>query len=284
MGTGDPGEARWRRTRALFERLIELPAARRAEELRSACGDDGELRAELEALLAAADHEGDGADFLRPPGAGERVGDFLLGEVLERGTDHELRLAEHGPGACAHVALAPLAARDVGTLRRLSALDRALSRLVHPGLASWLQSGVCLRGTPPRPWLYVAWEHVAASSPLFAHAREQDLDRGGRRQLLARVCEALAFLHAHGAAHGDPLPRHVRVEPGGGVRLSATGLADLRSSDGEQATEERDLAVLSSWMPAFLDGAPEPERRMETPRPAGGWPGAAALARELVGP
>ncbi len=42
---------RWDRVQSVFLLLADLPANKQAEQLASVCGDDGELRAEVQSLL-----------------------------------------------------------------------------------------------------------------------------------------------------------------------------------------------------------------------------------------
>jgi hypothetical protein len=49
---------RWKRIRSLLEAARELPAGERAAFLAKECGDDEELRLEVESLLAAGRGQG----------------------------------------------------------------------------------------------------------------------------------------------------------------------------------------------------------------------------------
>jgi hypothetical protein len=58
-------EDRWQRAQELFEQALNRRPEERASFLTEACGDDAELRAEVESLL---EHDAQaGADFMRPP-------------------------------------------------------------------------------------------------------------------------------------------------------------------------------------------------------------------------
>ncbi|HWJ56498.1 MAG TPA: hypothetical protein VNR90_09760, partial [Vicinamibacterales bacterium] len=65
---------RWRRARAVFDRVVGLPAGERAAATDAACPGDAALAAEVRALLAADDAAGAGflagsAFELAPPAA-----------------------------------------------------------------------------------------------------------------------------------------------------------------------------------------------------------------------
>ena len=55
----------WHRVQEVFDSVVERPAGERAALLAEACGDDAELRAEVESLLAC--NEQTPADFMRRP-------------------------------------------------------------------------------------------------------------------------------------------------------------------------------------------------------------------------
>src|SRR5215472_2888614 len=61
-GTAEPSPAltpaRWQQIKELFSLALERDADQRASFLEQACGDDQELRAELESLLASAESYG----------------------------------------------------------------------------------------------------------------------------------------------------------------------------------------------------------------------------------
>ncbi len=79
----------WARLEELFHQASELEGSRRDEFLRTACRNDGELRAELDALLASADKT---LDTLKRPVdeaarqitfIGRRIGPYIIQRLLE---------------------------------------------------------------------------------------------------------------------------------------------------------------------------------------------------------
>jgi eukaryotic-like serine/threonine-protein kinase len=66
---------RWHQIDQLFDAALQVDHSEREEWLRQTCGEDGELRAELESLLAQDQHAArDG--FLAPPELSEQAADF----------------------------------------------------------------------------------------------------------------------------------------------------------------------------------------------------------------
>src|ERR1700730_312113 len=90
-----PGAERWQRIEALYHGALELPDDARAHFLRDACGSDGTLREEVEALLAvasAADGAFDGIGALSngvaavaAPLVGREIGPYRVTALLGAG-------------------------------------------------------------------------------------------------------------------------------------------------------------------------------------------------------
>ena len=72
-------ESRWQQAKKLFEKALELPVADRQSFLDERCGDDAELRSELEELVSSYD-----SDFLEEPSL-ERAGRVLAESLFENG-------------------------------------------------------------------------------------------------------------------------------------------------------------------------------------------------------
>jgi serine/threonine protein kinase len=103
------------------------------------------------------------------------------------------------------------------TAERLMREARVLARLEHPGLVPVHDAGVLPDGRAYYVMRLVRGtcldEHVAALGP------------GPRLRLFLRVCEAVAFAHAHGVVHRDLKPQNVMVGPFGEVLVMDWGVA-----------------------------------------------------------
>ena len=113
--------------------------------------------------------------------------------------------------------MGPVEAGD-GTVARLRNEARVLARLEHPGLVP-----VHDIGTLPDGRLYYVMRLVRGRR-LDEHAR-QERSRPALLRLFERVCEAVAFAHAHGVLHRDLKPANVMVGPFGEVLVLDWGLA-----------------------------------------------------------
>ncbi|HVG09562.1 MAG TPA: serine/threonine-protein kinase [Thermoanaerobaculia bacterium] len=119
---------------------------------------------------------------------------------------------------------------------------RILARLEHPGVVPVHDVGVLPDG---RAW-YVMKR--VRGSRLDEHARSLSLP--DRLRAFERICEAVAFAHAHGVIHRDLKPENVMVGPFGEVLVMDWGVAKLRGEGEAHGT------VLGT--PGYM--APEQER------------------------
>src|SRR5436190_18862947 len=140
------------RVREIFHHASAVPAAERAAWLEQCCGGDRELKAEVEALLAANERAG---AFLAEPtlsldsaaGGGEvpvlTIGAYQLLERLGEGGYGEVFLAEQSEPVRRRVALkmlkAGLDSRQV--LARFEVERQTLAMMDHPGIAHIFDAG-----------------------------------------------------------------------------------------------------------------------------------------------
>jgi len=112
-------------------------------------------------------------------------------------------------------------AADAETAERLRREARTIARLEHPGIVP-----VHDVGTLPDGRVFYAMKLVSGK-------RLDELVGGGlplreRVRLLLRICEPVAFAHAHGVIHRDLKPENVMVGPFGEVLVMDWGIAKHR--------------------------------------------------------
>jgi serine/threonine protein kinase len=108
---------------------------------------------------------------------------------------------------------------------------RILARLEHPGIVPVHDVGVLPDG---RAW-YVMKR--VRGSRLDEHARTLSLP--DRLRAFERICEAVAFAHAHGVIHRDLKPENVMVGPFGEVLVMDWGVAKLLGVEDAPSPPER---------------------------------------------
>jgi serine/threonine protein kinase/Tfp pilus assembly protein PilF len=207
------------RVRRLFELALEIPAAMREAFLTDSCGDDLELRREVEALLTA--DEGPLSDDLRPteidatpmaPGATgsapERIGPYRLirkigeggmGIVWEAEQEHPIRrrvaikLVKHG-------------LNSDQVLSRFETERQALALMDHPNVARVLDAGSDDAGRP-----YFVMDYIKGI-PISDYCDRRNLSNADRLALLIQVCDGVHHAHQKGVIHRDLKPANILVE------------------------------------------------------------------------
>jgi serine/threonine protein kinase len=218
---------RYRRVKAILLEALEHPAAARAEFVAERCGDDPELRREVEELLAEEDSEHAILDE-GVLGAGtqghlratiDRLGDDIavpdaIGPYTVVGV-----LGEGGMGTVYHGRQTEPVVRDVAVkvlrpgmdgrrvLARFEWERKALARLDHPNIARVLDAGT--DEATQRP--YVALPLIEGDT-ITAYCDKADLPLDKRLQLFLRVCRAVEHAHARGVLHRDLKPGNVMVQ------------------------------------------------------------------------
>jgi serine/threonine protein kinase/tetratricopeptide (TPR) repeat protein len=210
---------RQHRIRRLFELALELPAAARDAFLRDSCGDDHELRSEVEALLTA-DREPLSEDLrpteiqATPTGAGsidsthDRIGPYRLtrkigeggmGIVWEAEQEHPIRrkvaikLVKHG-------------LNSENVLSRFETERQALALMDHPNIARVLDAGSDDAGRP-----YFVMDYIKGI-PISDYCDRRDLSTAERLALLIQVCDGVHHAHQKGVIHRDLKPANILVE------------------------------------------------------------------------
>jgi eukaryotic-like serine/threonine-protein kinase len=106
---------------------------------------------------------------------------------------------------------------DGEEMERMLREARILARLEHPGIVPVHDVGVLPDGR-----VFYAMKRVRGSR-LDEHART--LPVADRLRAFERICEAVAFAHAHGVIHRDLKPENVMVGPFGEVLVLDWGVA-----------------------------------------------------------
>lgn len=264
----------WRRIEEIFDRAVAAPVAQRAALLDEACGNDAELRAEVESLLEHDTRAGD--DFLDSPVVALRHPDrsapewalALVGKRLGRYTI--VRLVGHGGMGCVYEAMQERPARTVAlkvlqpgfstpsALARFRLEPEVLGRLQHPNIAQVFEAGVHEDETGAVP--YFAMEFIPDAQPLLEHADARELTTRRRLELFAKVCDAIHHGHQKGIIHRDIKPANILVGAGGEPKVIDFGVA--RASDADivmttQCTHVGDLVGTVHYMsPEQCDGNP----------------------------
>ena len=238
----NPG--RWQRIKSLYALAAERSEDERAAFLAEACGDDDELRREVQQLLDQPLETGGlfalvgGALF--PPAAdgaasltGMRLGVFELRTLIGRGGMGDVYRA-HDTKLGRDVAIKVLPAAftaDPGRLAGLEREARVLASLNHPHIAAihGLEESRGVRG--------LVLELVEGETLADVLRRDHTSGRSSLRldEILAcahQIADALEAAHEKGITHRDLKPANVAITRDGVVKLLDFGIAKVVAGEG----------------------------------------------------
>ncbi len=268
-------ENHWQRVQQVFDEAVEHPPEERAALLGEACGDNAELRAEVESLLAY--DEETPADFMRPPDppphirppevpdgpdplTGKSIGHYRIKSVIATGGMGTVYEAEQQqPRRIVGLKVMSRYAASRSALRRFQFESQILAHLRHPNIAQVYEAGVHdfeqsrdREGADAGPagggWgtsvPYFAMECIPDAKTITQYAEENKLATRDRLRLLAKVCDAVHHGHQKGIIHRDLKPANILVDPGGEPKVIDFGVARATDSDITLATMQTDIGQL----------------------------------------
>lgn len=235
---------RWRQIDAVLETALQTPPDELAGFLDAACGDDKELKREVEALLEA---KAGGDSHFEPPGAalmkealsswagpvveGRMVGPFRLRREIGRGGMGVVYLAEDtrlGRQVALKV-LPPWLGTGQEAKQRFEAEARAVSALDHANIATLYEIDESEDGQ-----LYMVFAFYDGET-LEARIARGPLAAGEAVEITIQIVQGLGAAHGKGVIHRDVKPSNVLLCRGGEVKLLDFGVAKMA---GEKLTGE----------------------------------------------
>lgn len=248
---------RWQRIQELFQGAADLSAPERESYLKLHCGDDRQLRAEVQALLAEDSQSaglldqpvievarqliGEGAGVLPSP---KQFGPYHVVRVLGEGGMGVVYLAER-EDLGRQVAIKVLRDAWLSPSRRERFLNerRMLAQLNHPSIGRLYDADALPDGTP---WFVMEYVEGVA---LTEYCRRQGCSLRERLELLRAVIEAVQYAHQNAVIHRDLKPSNILVRSDGTVRLLDFGIA--KHIEGLEAPAKRTMTGLRLMTPAY---------------------------------
>jgi len=233
---------RWERTKQILEEALQVAPDERRAYLESACGQDDELRTEVESLIAS--HEEAGSQFLAAAApeileltsAGnplqtrpnQVIGHYRLVEEIGRGGMGQVWRAEQTAPVRRQVALKliKVGLYDDEVLKRFQLERQSLAIMDHPSIAKVFDAGATPDGQP-----YFVMEYVPGV-PITDYCDQKRLKIGDRLELFIKVCEAVQHAHQKAVIHRDLKPANILVQEVDGrpvPRIIDFGLAKATS-------------------------------------------------------
>jgi serine/threonine protein kinase len=237
---------RWGQIEEIFQSAIDCSPQNRTALLDSTCGNDTELRREVESLLALHEEGGctgspafeDGFKVLEQLNErvdeGRRIGTYRVLREIGRGGMGTVYLAARADAAFEKLVAIKIIRRGLDTediIQRFRSERQILAMLDHANIARLLDGGTTEDGLP-----YFVMEYIEGE-PIDLYCDQRKLTITERLKLFQGVCAAVRYAHQNLVIHRDVKPGNVLVTKEGVPRLLDFGIAKLLapgSSPGER--------------------------------------------------
>jgi len=254
----------WQRGKEVFQAALTRAPELRGAFLDEACAGDGELRREVESLLAA--HDAAGAFLsspvgLDPPGAEgdgasdagpQRIGPYQILDTIARGGMGTVYRAVRDDDAFRKTVALKLVrgGRHSDYFEQRFRQERQiLAGLQHPNIATVLDGGTTEDGQP-----YLVMEYVDGQ-PITEFCAAHGMETRERLALFRTVCGAVEYAHQNLVVHRDIKPANVLVDGHRVPKLLDFGIAKALASG-----VDPDLAPTATKLPLMTPEYASPEQ------------------------
>ena len=284
---------RWRRVRACFEALQDLPAPERDAALEQLATDEPDIADEVAEFVRASGasaglsrvlaeslaEEPATADEL----AGRSLGPFqLVRQLGSGGMGVVFEAVQDAPRRRVAVKVMRHGLSSEHARKRFEVEGEILGRLKHPNVAQVFATGTYrvegAGGDRTVPW--IAMELIEGATPLDEHARAAGLSLEERLALFRALADAVQHAHARGIVHRDLKPQNALVDQEGVLKVIDFGIARMVGGDersqlthegavigtvrymapeqlrGEEVDTRCDVYALGIVLPELLTGRP----------------------------
>jgi len=219
---------RWHAITEIFHEALARDAVSRVSYVADACADDGALRNEVEALLAAHEEAGSFAVAPRAPAGirlvapGAMLGPYCLGPLIGSGGMGEVyRATDTRLDRTVAIKILPSHLRASADLRtRFDREARAISQLSHPHICTLHDVG------HENGIDFLVMEHLEGET-LAARIARGALPLIPALRIGTEIASALDHAHRQGVVHRDLKPGNIMLTKAG-AKLLDFGIAKLR--------------------------------------------------------
>ena len=283
---------RWQRVKKIFRSALEVPPNQLSGFLAAACGDDQELRNEIDSLIEA--HHRDGS-FIDSPvfkeaaqlfesieqlNEGDVIGHYEILSLLGKGGMGEVYLARdvNLGRRVALKFLSPEFKRNSERVNRFEQEARSASALNHPNILTIHEIGE-VDGRR-----FIATEFIEGET-LRTRLRRGALSLMDTLNIGEQISSALSAAHDNGIVHRDIKPENIMMRPDGYVKVLDFGLAKL--TDRTSSPHEPTLALVKTATGVIMGTtpfmSPEQTRGLKTDARTDIWSLGAVLYEMVTG-
>ncbi len=246
-------KARFTQLEDIYRAVVGQPPKNRAQFIIDSCGDDNELRSEIESLLSYDELNSQFLDSSPEMLIAEAFGnDDEKREPMKREISHyriERLIGEGGMGKIylaediklnRRVALKVLPDALVGDKDRLRRLEReaqAASALNHPNILTVHEFG------DDGGIHFIATEFVDGET---LRDKIRDIDTKEALDIAMQIASALSAAHEAGITHRDIKPENIMIRSDGYIKVLDFGLAKVKESDTTAGSEDQTKALLKT--------------------------------------
>jgi serine/threonine protein kinase len=247
---------RWQQVKAIFEGIAECDPAARLDLIRERCGDDEELRREVEAMLGSDASSGSPPDNPIPEEETVTSTALVMESVYSEAVSHRYELlglmGKGGMGVVYKardretdeiVALKFLKleiAADSVAMERFKNELRLARRITHPAVAriyEFNRNGAVA---------YISMEFVDGETLRDFLKRRGKLDLNEFLDIARQICDGLNAAHQRKIVHRDLKPGNVMLDRSNNIKIMDFGIA--RSFADEEATITAAVAGTPKYM------------------------------------
>lgn len=250
----------YRRVGELYHAALELAPEARPDFLARACGDESELRGEVESLLQARE-QAEGFISAKVAGVIAELAAEQSASLVGCSLGHYRALSLIGAGGMGRVYLAedtrlgrkvalkllpPTFTRDQERVLRFQQEARAASSLNHPNILTIHEIVDTATAEGAEVSAHFIVSEFVEGETLRAMLGRGPLELGQAAAIASQVAGALKVAHEAGIVHRDIKPENVMVRPDGLVKVLDFGLAKLtEDSRGDKEMGEENRTYLS---------------------------------------
>lgn len=241
--------------RQIFDQVLNAAIEDQYDVLEIACGDDHELRSDVESLLRH--HQFASAAFMQPPLSpigsesigrastsliGKTVGQYRIVSLIKEGGMGVVYRAEQ-LSLQRQVAIKFIRFGFTKSLvQRFEHETRVLSSLRHRHIAQIHDAGIHEVVGHPMP--YFVMELVPDARSITDYAAQQNLGVHAKINLFIQACEGVEFGHRKGIIHRDLKPGNILVDAQNEVKIIDFGVARSVDSDVAATTIQTQVGEL----------------------------------------